>query len=221
MANAITVGRLVLLFVAIALLYTEWRVALLAAWSFLVVVFVGDALDGIVARRRGTTTTFGAIFDIAGDRVVENALWIVFADLGLIGVWAPLLVMTRGFLVDGIRSVALQAGRTPFGERTMARTPLTRFLTASRTMRALYGIAKLVGFLFLGGLLIEQRVGFPGIGWLFASPLALALGWLAVYVTLALTLVRGLPVLVDAWPYLRSRSSDFGEETDERTLSPL
>lgn len=215
MANAITVGRVVLLFVGIGLLYTSERRSLVLAWILLLVVFVGDALDGIVARRRGATTVFGAVFDIAGDRVVENALWIVFADLGLIGVWAPLLVMTRGFLVDGLRSVALQAGRTPFGERTMARTRLTRFLTASRTMRALYGVAKLAAFLFLATLVAEQRAGFPVVGWLVREPMLAGIGWLAVYATLVLTVVRGLPVLVDAWPYLGWRTEPVGDAVSD------
>jgi len=214
-ANAITVGRVVLLFVGIGLLYTSERRSLVLAWILLLVVFVGDALDGIVARRRGATTVFGAVFDIAGDRVVENALWIVFADLGLIGVWAPLLVMTRGFLVDGLRSVALQAGRTPFGERTMARTRLTRFLTASRTMRALYGVAKLAAFLFLATLVAEQRAGFPVVGWLVREPMLAGIGWLAVYATLVLTVVRGLPVLVDAWPYLGWRTEPVGDAVSD------
>jgi len=219
-ANAITVGRLALLFVGIGLLYTSTQWSLVLAWVLLLVVFAGDALDGIVARRRGTTTVFGAVFDIAGDRVVENALWIVFADLGLIGVWAPLLVMTRGFLVDGLRSVALRAGRTPFGERTMARTRLTRFLTASRAMRATYGVAKLVAFLFLAGLVGEQRAGFPVLGWMFREPPFTSIGWIAVYATLVLTVVRGLPVLVDAWPYLlmRTETSDEASPGSGQTL---
>ncbi len=215
MANAITAGRVALLFVAIGLLYSQQRWLSFLAWLVLFVVFLGDALDGIVARRRGQSTVFGAVFDIVGDRVVENALWIIFADLGLIGVWAPLLVMTRGFLVDGLRSVALQAGRTPFGERTMARTRLTRFLTASRAMRALYGVAKLVAFLFLGGLIVERSGGFPGASWLFHWPVSLALGWASVYGTLALTVVRGLPVIVDAWPYLGWSAEDFQRASSE------
>ncbi len=209
MANVITAGRVALLFVGIGLLYSHQRWLTFLAWLVLLIVFLGDAIDGIVARRRGQSTVFGAVFDIAGDRVVENALWIVFAHLGLIGVWAPLLVMTRGFLVDGLRSVALQAGRTPFGERTMARTGLTHFLTASRTMRALYGVAKLAAFLFLGGLIVEQSGGFPIAGWLFHSSVSLTLGWICVYGTLVLTVVRGLPVIVDAWPYLGWSAEDF------------
>ncbi len=216
MANVITLGRVVLLFVSIALLYSGAYALALLATLLLLVVFASDAIDGIVARRRGSATVFGAVFDIAGDRVVENALWIVFADLGAIGVWAPLLVMTRGFLVDAVRSVALGAGRTPFGEKTMQRSAVTRFLTASRFMRALYGVAKLVAFTFLTGLIATRTPGERSdpLTRLYEQETFLVAGWFAVYLTLALTIVRGLPVLIDALPYLRS-----AEEV--RTHEPL
>ena len=213
MANLITLSRVVLLFVSIALLYRgAYELALLAT-LLLLIVFASDAIDGIVARRRGSATVFGAVFDIAGDRVVENALWIVFADLGAIGVWAPLLVMTRGFLVDGVRSVALGAGRTPFGEKTMQRSTVTRFLTASRFMRALYGVAKLVAFAFLAGLVTAGMAGGrrDPLTWLYEQQAFLAAGWLMVYLTLALTVIRGLPVLIDAMPYLRAEQVDGRE----------
>ena len=38
--------------------------------------------------------------DIAGDRIVEMALWVIFADLDLIPIWVPLLVISRGAIVD-------------------------------------------------------------------------------------------------------------------------
>ncbi|MBX6342004.1 MAG: CDP-alcohol phosphatidyltransferase family protein, partial [Thermomicrobiaceae bacterium] len=145
MANAITIGRLVLLFVTVALLYTRSYPVVVACIALIIVVFASDWLDGFVARRWGSPSAFGALLDIAGDRVVENTLWVVYAHLGLIGVWAPLVVLTRGFLVDAMRSVAYGAGKTAFGETTMMRSPVTRFLTASRFMRAWYGAAKALG----------------------------------------------------------------------------
>ena len=151
-ANLITVARLLLLFVAIALIYWGSAGAILFAVLLIAIVFAGDGLDGYVARRRKSTSQFGAVFDIAGDRIVENALWVIFAELQLIPVWIPLLVLTRSFVVDGLRSISYAEGMTAFGERNMMRSQLTEWLTAGRFMRTLYGYAKAFGFLFLTGL---------------------------------------------------------------------
>ncbi len=203
MANLITIGRLVLLFVTIALIYT--RSYSVVAWCTLVigVVFASDALDGFVARRRKSTSDLGAIIDIAGDRVVENALWVVFAQLGLIGVWAPLMVLTRGFFVDAMRGMSYTAGKSAFGENTMMRTPVTQFLTASRFMRAFYGMAKALGFVFLTSLFAAHIAPGRDLGRFYAHDPIRIIGWFMVYSALALTVIRGVPVLIDAMYYVR------------------
>ncbi|MDI3340979.1 MAG: CDP-alcohol phosphatidyltransferase family protein [Sphaerobacter sp.] len=205
MANLITVGRLLLLFVTIALIYTASYPLAILAIGLIVVVFLSDGLDGFVARRRNSASDFGAVLDIAGDRVVENALWIVFAELGLIGVWAPLVVMTRGFFVDAMRSITYAQGKSAFGENTMMLTPLSRFLTASRFMRAFYGAAKAVGFVFLTGLFAARLPVAQGttVGMLYEQAWLRWLGWGMVYSALALTIIRGVPVLIDAMYYIR------------------
>src|SRR4051812_49131170 len=80
-ANLITVIRLVVLFGTVGLLYTRQSLAVSFAVVLVYLIIASDALDGIVARSRGRADEFGAIFDIAGDRVVEMTFWIVFADL--------------------------------------------------------------------------------------------------------------------------------------------
>jgi CDP-diacylglycerol--glycerol-3-phosphate 3-phosphatidyltransferase len=164
------------------------------------VVFASDGVDGWVARRRGSTSAFGAVFDIAGDRIVENALWVIFADLNLIPIWVPLLVMTRGFVVDGLRSLSYAEGMTAFGERNMMRSPLTRWLTAGRFMRGLFGYAKAGGFVFLTGLEAYQHHDTTGtvIGSLYGFEPWRWLGWLMVWGAVALTVIRGIPVIVDS-----------------------
>lgn len=200
MANLITIGRLVLLFAAIAMIYWGSAAMILVAIPVVAIVFAGDGLDGYVARRRKSTSQFGAVFDIAGDRIVENALWVIFAELQLVPVWIPLLVLTRSFIVDGIRSMSYAEGMTAFGERNMMRSELTEWLTAGRFMRVLYGYAKAFGFLFLTGLegyrhrhapdsLIHQAYDWDPLRWA---------GWACVVVAVGLTVVRGLPVIYDA-----------------------
>ena len=206
MANLITLGRLVLLFITLGLLYTGSAGLALLALFLTVVVFAADGLDGWVARRRGTDSQFGAVFDIAGDRVVENAYWIVFAHLGLVPVAFPLIVMTRGFAVDTLRSVSYGEGKTPFGSNTMMRSALTRWLTGSRFMRGLYGVAKALAFCFLAGLVAANLRPDALVGELYGLPVVRGIGWLTVYLTIALTIIRGLPVIYDSIDLMRGRA---------------
>ena len=200
MANIITIARLVLLFAVIALLYFGNVQVITLCILLLAVVFASDGLDGWVARRRGSTSQFGAMFDIAGDRVVENALWIIFADLDLIPVWVPLLVMTRGFLVDGLRAMSYSEGMTAFGEKNMMRSEITRWLTAGRFMRGLYGYAKALGFMFLTGLVAYRTLDTADtfLGTVYDVEAFRFVGWVLVWAAVALTVIRGLPVIVDA-----------------------
>lgn len=208
MANLITIGRLVLLFIVIWLIY-EANVHVITACMFLViVVFASDGLDGWVARKRGSTSPFGAVFDIAGDRIAENVLWIIFADLNKVPIWVPLLVITRGFLVDGLRSLSYVEGMTAFGERNMMRSSLTQWLTAGRFMRGLFGVSKAAGFVYLTGLVgYEDRTsGGTALGGLYDVDWYNWLGWSLVWLSVFLTVVRGVPVLYDAIGFLRDRS---------------
>jgi CDP-diacylglycerol--glycerol-3-phosphate 3-phosphatidyltransferase len=205
MANLITVGRVGLLFGAIAMIYSREYWLVVVAGLLLLAIFAGDGLDGWVARRRNSSSTLGAVLDIAGDRVVENVLWVVFAELQLVGVWAPLVVLTRSFVVDVLRSVALTEGKTPFGDTTMARSRVTWFLTASRFSRTLYGWAKALGFFFLTWLYAWKLPGADGraLDALLDYQAVRALGWVLVYTSVAMCVVRGLPVIWDAMYYVR------------------
>jgi CDP-diacylglycerol---glycerol-3-phosphate 3-phosphatidyltransferase len=200
MANLITIGRLLLVFIVIALVYEGGVTTIAFCIPVVALIFAADGLDGYVARKRKSTSQFGSIFDIAGDRIVENALWIAFANLGLITVAAPLLVMTRGFVVDGIRSVSYSEGKTAFGNENMMRSDFTRWLTAGRFMRGLYGYAKALGFVFLTGLegYLHRDSDGTFIGSVYGSEVVRILGWTCVWGALALTVVRGLPVIFDA-----------------------
>lgn len=205
MANWITTGRLALLFVVIWLTYVGSVPVIEACMVLVMVVFASDGIDGWVARKRNETSTFGAIYDITGDRIVECSLWIAFSDMGLIPVWAPLLVVTRGFLVDGIRSLSYGRGMTAFGSSNMMRSAFTTWLTAGRFMRGFYGWAKAAGFVFLTGLAGERRLDTSGtaLGTIYSWDILHWIGWALVWSALVLTVVRALPVLYDSIGFVR------------------
>jgi CDP-diacylglycerol--glycerol-3-phosphate 3-phosphatidyltransferase len=205
MANLITIARLILLFVVIAMIHFRPVDLALLSMILLGVVFAGDGIDGWVARKRGSTSPFGAVFDIAGDRIVETVLWVYFAWERVIPLWVPFLVIVRGGLVDALRSMSYVEGMTAFGENTMMRSAVSRWLTAGRFMRGLYGYVKAAAFVFLTGYYgyIQPEAEGSWLDKVYSLDVVRWFGWANVWLAVALTLIRGVPVLFDAVPYIR------------------
>jgi len=192
MANLITASRLLLLFVLVLLAYHAPAVVQQVDAALLVLIIALDGVDGYVARKRREASVFGAIFDIAVDRVVEIVLWVVLSDLGLIPVWVALVFIVRGVIVDSIRYAAISAGETAFG---MVKSPLSRFLVAGRFMRGLYGTVKALTF---GWVLLIQPwpVLYPGI-WAGHWPTFDVVTTALVLLSVILCLLRGAPVIYE------------------------
>lgn len=203
-ANIITLGRIILAFITLIMFQMGfyWRAA---ALLLTILVIYLDSLDGIVARKLGVASEFGALFDITGDRIVEHLYWIFYTATGLVSMWVPIIFISRSFLVDTLRGVAYaKEGKTPFGEKSMMRSPITRFLTASRFSRAVYGAGKLIAFVLLGAILALQVAPETVLNLLPADFLPdLTIGTtVLVWVVVALNLIRGIPVLWDGRVYL-------------------
>ena len=192
MANLVTLTRFFLLFVLVAMAYQappQWQ--LLNAPLLLVIIAL-DGLDGYVARKRGETSVFGSIFDIAVDRVVELTLWVILGHLGLVPIWVAMVFIVRGTVVDSIRYVGISEGQTAFG---MMRSPLGRFLVAGRFMRAFYGTVKALTFGWV--LLIQPLPALVPDLWAAWSATCAAVTLALVLASVGLCLVRGLPVVVE------------------------
>jgi CDP-diacylglycerol--glycerol-3-phosphate 3-phosphatidyltransferase len=204
-ANAITLLRILILFAIFPLVSldeVQWH---LAALFLTLLVIVLDGVDGLVARMLHQESEFGAVFDIAVDRIVENCFWVYFASRGVITVWVPLLVITRGFYVDGVRSVALAKGMTAFGSTSMQKSLIGRALVSSRPSRGLYGLAKVLSFLML---IVMDGLNLPSVADyipLHLHHFLMAAGQSLVCFTVIFCLVRGLPVFVESWHFLFPR----------------
>lgn len=191
MANLITLGRLLLLYLLVHLaLQDNARLMLLNAPLLLVIIGL-DGVDGWVARRRGEESRFGSVFDILADRVVENVLWIVLAYLSLVPIWVAIVFITRGVIVDGVRYQVVAEGRSVFGMRSW----FGQVLVASRFMRGFYGAVKAAAF---GWLFLIQPWPqlFPEL-WQNWSTVCLALGNALVFLAVAVCLLRGVPVILE------------------------
>lgn len=192
LANWITLSRFPLLLISILILYFGSPTLRLAGVALLFVGLMLDTVDGMVARRTGQTSLFGSVLDIAADRTYELILWVCFADLRMIPVAIPLIIIARTTLTDAFRSIGVGQGTAPFAQH---RTALGRFLVGSTWMRTGYAVTKTTTFC---GLALAQAFG----GFPHATPLAQAVpsmmmalqvtAWLAV----AFCVFRGLPVII-------------------------
>ena len=194
-ANMITAFRVFCLFLAAALAVTGDTVLAWVAVPLAFAALLMDWLDGYAARRLGCESKVGGLLDIVGDRIAENVWWVVFAWLHLVPLWVPLVVLSRGFVTDAIRSCALSQGQTAFGETTMMRSRIGYVLVASRTSRATYGIAKVVAFVtlfILNAVQLSSNLA-PGLE---SGVETVAIT--ATYVTVALCAIRGIPVITAA-----------------------
>lgn len=192
MANLITLARFLLLFLLVAMAYLAAPAWQLLNAPLLILIIALDGVDGYVARRRGETSVFGSIFDIAVDRVVEIILWVVLGHLDLVPMWVAGVFIVRGTIVDSIRYGAISGGETAFG---MMRSPLGRFLVAGRFMRGLYGTVKAVTFAWV--LLLQPLPRLVPDFWTdWSAPFGVAT-LILVLASVGLCLLRGLPVIVE------------------------
>lgn len=179
----------------------------LAAFFLTIILVALDGVDGMVARRLNQESQFGSVLDIVVDRIVENCFWIYFAVKGVLPFWFPMVIVSRGFLTDGIRSVALAQGMTAFGSATLHKTRIGLFLVSSRFSRGLYGVVKVLSFLFL---IVIEGLGLEEIHLALAADALRAVVWsgyATIYFTLVLCLLRGIPVLTESRSFLSQGST--------------
>ena len=192
MANIITLSRIFLAFIAMGLLFAGNKFAPISLVLTIIVMWF-DGLDGYIARKFNETSKLGAVLDIMGDRIVENLYWICFSALGWISPVIPVIVLSRGIITDSLRSLALEKGFTPFGEKTMMQGKIAKFIVASNFSRFTYAVCKALAFL----LLIAGHFNSQ-----YDHSLYIA-GLICTYIAVIFCVLRGLPVIFESKRFLK------------------
>lgn len=186
-ANIVSIVRVFIAFAAIALLFRHTTKAYLLSFILTAIAFSMDAVDGYLARKYGQASQLGAVLDIMGDRIIESIYWIVFAVLGWLPIIFPVICVSRAFVTDGIRSVALTKGMTPFG---MQSTTWGKYICASKFMKTSYAVAKVAAFM----LLILAYTPCDKFDMMQIEPVAVVLAWIAII----FCVVRAIPVVAES-----------------------
>lgn len=190
-ANIITLSRIFLVFFVIVLLYCKTCQYSYGLALFITAILMWfDGLDGYLARKFNAVSKFGALFDIMGDRIVENVFWIAFSTLGWINVCVPIIVLTRGIITDSLRTLAFERGYTAFGKNTMMQGKIAKFIVASNFCRFTYAVCKAFAFFLL--ILGHFPVAFSG------QEIVLKTGIICTVISVAFCVLRGVPVVIES-----------------------
>ena len=70
LANIVSITRIFVAYIAIALLFEKTTWAYLLAFILTAIAFATDGLDGYIARKLNQSSKWGSVLDILGDRIV-------------------------------------------------------------------------------------------------------------------------------------------------------
>lgn len=119
-ANVVTMVRICLVPVFVLVLLTPWPhylsmepmaafQSLIAAGIF-IIISLTDFLDGYLARSRNEVTNFGKFMDPLADKILVMAALLALIELDSLPSWVVLIIVTREFIVSGVRMMAAKEG---------------------------------------------------------------------------------------------------------------
>jgi len=109
--NSLTLLRILMVPVFVALLFAagreddpmHWWAALVFAAAA-----VTDRLDGWLARRNGTVTTFGVVADPIADKALTGSAFVALSILDLLPWWVTVVVLVREVGVTVLRAAVIR-----------------------------------------------------------------------------------------------------------------
>src|ERR1051326_4007762 len=108
--NLLTISRVPLMFIVVALMYADFAWAATAAFWLYIAAALTDWLDGKIARERGEVSSFGRFMDAVIDKVMVLGLMIAlvndaenFRGHDIIAMLLLLCVLCREFAISGLR----------------------------------------------------------------------------------------------------------------------
>jgi len=115
LANKLTLLRIIIVPIIIIVAYlpfiNEYRLffAISIGQLIIIVLFLfgsfTDFLDGYIARKTNTITTFGKFLDPIADKLLTIVAFLYLVKLDYVEVWILLIILLREFMVSGLRLV--------------------------------------------------------------------------------------------------------------------
>jgi CDP-diacylglycerol--glycerol-3-phosphate 3-phosphatidyltransferase len=163
MANYITILRMALIFPVLMLATSHSSSYNWLALLLFVIAGITDHLDGYIARKTGSTSSFGALLDLVADKLL-----IIITLFYFISYASSILLIIPSILIV-IREIVISAFRQLLSESEGKNPIKVTFIAKSKTTLQIFALSFLI---------ISPNFGQP---FLF---LTIFLFWLAAYVSL-------------------------------------
>lgn len=124
--NILSMSRLLATVVVFILVLVNQPWAFLVATLLFFLASVTDYLDGYLARKMKVVSSLGIFLDLTADKVLVAAVLIAMVQIGIVPAWITFIIITREFLVSGLRSIAAAKGHViPAGKWGKQKTFIT------------------------------------------------------------------------------------------------
>lgn len=106
--NKLTMARIIMVPIFMAVMLKGFYITALIIFAL---ASITDFLDGYIARKYDLVSSFGKIMDPLADKLLAFGALISFIQLGVVSVWAPIIIIAREFFVTSMRVVAVSKGK--------------------------------------------------------------------------------------------------------------
>lgn len=174
--NRLTMSRFFLTVLFVLVVSVDFSYHYTAALVLFLLAAITDFVDGEIARRYSLITDFGKLMDPLVDKIMTAAAFVCLVPLKAVPAWVAIIVISREFLITGLRLLATSKGRI------LAADPIGKHKTS-------WQIATVIFFLSLlaYGEIASGNVA-TGALWRYG-------GWIVSGVAVGLTVYSGIDYL--------------------------
>ena len=147
-----------------------WNFGYTAAFVLFIVASTTDFLDGYLARKHQLVTNFGKLMDPLADKVMMAAGFITLIPLRAIPSWVAIVLISREFLITGLRLLATNRGIVLPSERLGKHKTLWQIITVAYFLLLL----SVMEFMRAGILPMDHGTWW-GVAWIWGGRSLLAI----------------------------------------------
>ena len=193
--NLLTLSRIPILFGVVGFLYLPFAGANSLAFILFIIGALTDWADGYYARKQGLVSNFGKLMDALTDKVFMVGLFISLLVIGILPEWTLpllLLILSREFLITGLRLVAASEGVVLAAEKSGKHKTVSQMVAA---ILLLFAVAIRADFSERLPSIVGDIIHWSGLGFFVLATL--------------LTVSSGLQYMVKYWSIFTGKNEDM------------